>query len=75
MDHYLRKEFGRLMRQRRYELKMTQNQLADKADLSCTYLRDIEHGIHTPTWINWLKICELLEIDPNTFSKTVMQRN
>lgn len=67
----LKKEFGQLVRQRRNELKITQNQLADRANISCTYLRDIEHGVHTPTWINWLKLCTELQISPDKFLKEI----
>lgn len=63
----LKKEFGQLVKQRRTKLNITQLQLADRANISCTYLREIERGIHTPTWINWLKICTELEIDPENF--------
>lgn len=67
MEQMLKKEFGQMVKRRRIEKHITQIRLADRANISCTYLREIERGIHTPTWINWLKLCTELEIDPKNF--------
>lgn len=66
-EQMLKIEFGEMVQKKRSELNITQNQLADRANISCTYLREIEHGMHTPTWINWLRLCSELEIDPKNF--------
>ena len=57
------KAFGALMRQSRTNRRMPQERLAEIVGISVTYCREIEHGKYTPTWIIWLKICKLLEID------------
>ena len=57
------KAFGAIMRQSRTSRKMPQERLAEIVGISVTYCREIEHGKYTPTWVIWLKICKLLEID------------
>jgi transcriptional regulator with XRE-family HTH domain len=41
---------GRAVRLRREEIGMTQEALADAADLDATSIRGIERGIANPTW-------------------------
>lgn len=65
--------FGTLMRRKRNEKRMTQQMLADALGISCTYLRDLEHGVHTMTWQNWLRTCTILDINVNHFQKEHIQ--
>lgn len=41
---------GRAVRLRREEIRMTQESLADLADLDATSIRGIERGVANPTW-------------------------
>ena len=63
MNNISTKAFGTMMRQSRTSRKIPQERLAEIVGISVTYCREIEHGKYTPTWIIWLKICKLLDID------------
>jgi transcriptional regulator with XRE-family HTH domain len=41
---------GRAIRLRREEVRLTQEALADAADLDATFIRGLERGIANPTW-------------------------
>lgn len=41
---------GRAIRFRREELRLTQEALADAADLDATSIRGLERGVANPTW-------------------------
>jgi transcriptional regulator with XRE-family HTH domain len=41
---------GRAVRLRREEIKLTQEALADAADLDLTSIRGLERGVGNPTW-------------------------
>ena len=60
-----RKAFGVMMRNARKECRLTQAELAERVGVSPAYCREIEGGRYTPTWIIWLKICVVLNIDIN----------
>lgn len=64
----LKKEFGQLMRQKRKEQTITQDKLSEIVGISDVYLRNLEIGKYTATWIIWLRICSVLEIDICNFS-------
>lgn len=55
--------FSELVRQRRIEVNLTQELLAEILSISVVYLRKIERGQCIPSWIIWLMICTVLEID------------
>ena len=59
----LKKYFGKLIRSKRHEQKITQKQLAKLVGISATYLRGVEHGNHSITWKIWLSICKVLNLD------------
>ena len=63
MNNACAKAFGAMMRQSRTSRRIPQEKLAEIVGISVTYCREIEHGKYTPTWMIWLKICKLLEID------------
>lgn len=56
-------EFGELIRTKRKQMKMTQEQLSEIAGITDVYLRDLERGNYTATWVICLKICTVLDID------------
>lgn len=59
----IQQEFGELIRTKRKEKRYTQEQLSELAGITDVYLRDLERGSYTATWIICLKICDALDID------------
>ncbi len=59
----IKKEFGELMHSQRLKMGITQEKLSELVGISPTYCRRIEHGKYFPTWIIWLKICAVLNLD------------
>ena len=59
--------FGRAVRRRRDELELSQEGLAEKADLHRTYIGDIERGVRNPTIRSIVKIIWALDISLSDF--------
>lgn len=59
----IQQEFGELIRAKRKEKRYTQEQLSELAGITDVYLRDLERGSYTATWVICLKICDALDID------------
>ncbi|GEM_PF-5811690 len=59
----LNEAFGEMLHVSRIEKHITQKNLSEMAGISDTYLRNVENGYHTATWVIWLKLCTALEID------------
>ena len=59
----IEKYFGKLVRSKREEKKITQEHLAELVGISPTYLQEIERGTYTISWIIWLRICKVLDMD------------
>ena len=57
-------EFGRRVRARRLELSLSQEDLADRADLHRTYISSLEQGRRNVAVRNVVRLAEALEIDP-----------
>ncbi len=68
-DNALKREFGTIIRNRRLKKQITQEQLSELTGITVVYLRDLENGNYTATWIIWLKLCTLLELDISGFQK------
>ncbi|MEP0873533.1 helix-turn-helix domain-containing protein [Trichocoleus desertorum AS-A10] len=58
----IRQRFGKAVRQRRRELDMSQEQLAELAELHRTYISDVETGKVSPSLDNIEKIAKALGI-------------
>jgi transcriptional regulator with XRE-family HTH domain len=58
----LKARFGRAVRRRRRELDLSQEKLAELADLHRTYVSDIEQGTRNPSLVNIVQIARALEI-------------
>jgi XRE family transcriptional regulator, regulator of sulfur utilization len=54
--------FGRVVKNLREELRLSQELLADKADLNRTYLGEVERGVAIPSLITIEKISKALNI-------------
>jgi transcriptional regulator with XRE-family HTH domain len=57
-------EFGSRVRQRRLEVGLTQEDLAEQAELHVTYLGGIERGVRNPALQKILLLAVALDIDP-----------
>ncbi|MDE7229528.1 MAG: helix-turn-helix domain-containing protein [Oscillospiraceae bacterium] len=66
-DKELERYFGKAIRDKRLEKKITQEQLSELVGISVTYLRSVEHGSHSITWKIWLNICKVLQLDIKDF--------
>ena len=51
-----------LMREKRQEKGISQNQLAKPAGISQPYMNQIETGVRNPTLPTLMKICDILDI-------------
>ncbi|MDE7229522.1 MAG: helix-turn-helix domain-containing protein [Oscillospiraceae bacterium] len=67
------KYFGKLIRSKRKEKRITQERLAELVGISTTYLRSVECGKHSVTWKIWLKICLALQLDIDDIMKKFNQ--
>jgi transcriptional regulator with XRE-family HTH domain len=59
-----RKAFGLKVRMRRYELELTQEELAEKADLHPTYLGSVERGERNIALENIIALAKALKCSP-----------
>jgi len=57
-----RKLLGRTIRKRREELGLTQEELAEKADLHWTYVSGIERGLRNVTIVKLSDIARALDV-------------
>lgn len=66
--------FGLVLRQRRQELKWSQERLADKANVNRSYLGEIERGSSIPSLATLEKLAGALEINLSTLLARCEQR-
>ena len=59
------KKIGVRIAQRRKEIKMKQNTLAEKTNLSNNHISNIENGYSVPSIETFAKICNVLNITPD----------
>ena len=60
----IRKSFGMKVRMRRYEMDMTQEELAEKSDLHPTYVGSVERGERNIALENIVALAKALECSP-----------
>jgi transcriptional regulator with XRE-family HTH domain len=58
----IRQRFGKAIRRRRRELDLSQDVLAEKAELHRTYISNLERGGINPTLENIVKLANALDI-------------
>ncbi|HSK97860.1 MAG TPA: helix-turn-helix transcriptional regulator [Euzebyales bacterium] len=63
-NHPELREFGRRVRERRLELKLSQEELAERAQLHRTYISSLEQGRRNVAVHNVVRLAEALDIDP-----------
>jgi transcriptional regulator with XRE-family HTH domain len=57
--------FGKVLRQKRKDAGLTQEQLAHEADVQRNYVSLIERGIHSPTIAVLFKLASALRCQPS----------
>lgn len=62
-------EFGAIIHKSRTEKGITQEGLSELAGITDVYLRNLECGSCTATWVIWLRLCTILNIDIPEFQK------
>ena len=65
----IKAKFGAMVRKRRAEMGLSQEQVAERADLHRTYIADIERGSRNVSLENIEKIAIALEIPVSTIFK------
>lgn len=63
-DNPILKQFGKEVSKRRKEKKISQEKLAELADLHRTYIGAVERGEKNISIINIFKIAQALNVDP-----------
>ncbi|MDT8906342.1 helix-turn-helix transcriptional regulator [Pseudomonas prosekii] len=58
--------FGRVLRQKRKDAGLTQEQLAHEADVQRNYVSLIERGVHQPTVAVLFKLAKALKCQPSS---------
>lgn len=64
-----RKPLGLAIKKRRVQLAMTQEQLAEKADMHCTYVSGVERGIQNISIVKLAKIAAGLGVKVQDLTK------
>lgn len=57
-------KFGKILRVKRQEKRLTQEELANLADIHRTYIAGIERGFRNPSLKNIIRLSKALKIDP-----------
>ena len=65
----LKKEFGQMLRTLRRQYNLTQERLSELSGISDIYLRKIECGECTASWVIWLTLCTVLNVDVKNIQK------
>jgi transcriptional regulator with XRE-family HTH domain len=66
-----RLQLGKAIRKRRISLGLTQEQLAERADLHWTYVSGIERGERNVAILNIARLAKALETTVSSLTKTV----
>lgn len=59
----LDKTFGRCVKHKREQMKISQEKLAELVGISTVHCRNIEKGKNRTSWVIYMKICIILNID------------
>lgn len=66
--------FGSNLRREREEKKLTQEKLAEKADLDPTYISGIERGVRNPSLLSIVRIAKALGTTASDLSRGIEGR-
>jgi transcriptional regulator with XRE-family HTH domain len=67
----INKAFGQVIKLMREEQGLSQQELADYAELDRSYISDMERGRYNPTLRSIYKLAEILKIKPNKLIEKV----
>lgn len=71
-----KKQFGQKLKELRLQRGMTQFELAEAVEMHEKHISRIESGIYFPTFINFMKIMEALDLEWKDFDpKTTPENN
>lgn len=68
-EQAIKTELGEIIKSKRKQKNLTQEELSEIVGITEVYLRDLERGSYTATWIICLKICAALDIDLSDIQK------
>ncbi len=63
--------FGSVVKQKRQELGISQEELANRAELHRTYVADIERGARNPSLLSIVRICQGLGLPLGSVFQTM----
>jgi len=66
--------FGQVVRQLRYKLNMTQDQLAERSGVNRTYIGDLELGGRNLSLRNILRLAVALEVTPDKLFRLLIKQ-
>ena len=66
--------FGRVLRERRRATGLSQEALAERADLSRSYVSMLERGLHYPSLDIVFVLAEVFECEPSRLVEEVQQQ-
>ena len=66
--------FGEVLRERRKSLGMTQDALAEKADLERTFISFLERGERQPTLTTMVSLADALQVRPEELVRLAVAR-
>jgi len=61
----LKEAFGSVIRELRESMEMSQQELADYAEMDRTYLSDLERGLNYPSLNTIYKLADVLKVKPH----------
>ncbi len=67
----VRKSFGKNLRERRLALGLSQEELAERADLHRTYVGSVERGERNVSLENIVRLADALKVKPSDLLKGV----
>lgn len=68
------REFGKIIRIKRVKCGLSQEQLAEKAELHRTYISQLERGIKSPTLKTIFRISRALSVSPQELIERLGER-
>ena len=68
-EQALKTRFGKAVRRRRREIDISQEALAERADLHRTYVSDIEQGTRNPSLVNIVQLAKALDLTVSVLFK------
>lgn len=71
MKEVINEAFGKVVKQLREERSLSQQELADYAELDRSYISDMERGRYNPTLYTIYRLAGILKVKPNEILQMV----